>query len=112
MGAQMALPADHPMMVAWNAFCETDEFKNALEWSVRTEYADGRPINDIQREQHAKGSLWLAFTKGMDARTITDAQCDELLRRLDDECDGAVLIYDEDAERARQIIRDVMEGGK
>ena len=63
---QSALPADHPMMVAWNEFQETDEFKNALKWSVATKYDDGRPIDDLQREQHVKGGLWLAFTKGME----------------------------------------------
>lgn len=61
-----ALPADHPMMKAWNEWCATDEFKNALEWAYRTEYDDGRPINGLQREQHIKGGLWLAFTKGME----------------------------------------------
>lgn len=61
------LPADHPMMKAWKDFESTDEFKNALEWAVRMQYADGRPIPDIQREQHAKGSMWLAFTKGMES---------------------------------------------
>ena len=64
----MALPEDHPMMKAWNAFCSTDEFKNALRWAVETKYDDGRPVHDIQREQHAKGAMWLAFTAGMEAR--------------------------------------------
>lgn len=63
---QTVLPSDHPMMKAWNEFQETDEFKNALKWAIATKYDDGRPINDIQREQHAKGSMWLAFTKGME----------------------------------------------
>ena len=54
------------MMKAWNEWCETDEFKNALRWAVETKYDDGRPISDIQREEHAKGSMWLAFTKGME----------------------------------------------
>ncbi len=66
--AQTALSSDHPMMKAWNEFQETDEFKNALRWAVETKYDDGRPISDIQREQHAKGSMWLAFTKGMECR--------------------------------------------
>lgn len=54
------------MMKAWKSFCETDEFKNALRWAVEMKYDDGRPISDIQREQHAKGAMWLAFTKGME----------------------------------------------
>ncbi len=35
-------------------------------WAVTTKYDDGRPIADISREQYAKGSMWLAFTKGME----------------------------------------------
>jgi len=67
MPVEMKLSDDHPMMKAWNIFCETDEFKNALHWAVKTKYDDGRFIDDIQREQHAKGSMWLAFTKGMES---------------------------------------------
>ena len=63
------LPTDHPMMKAWNEFCSTDEFKNALRWAIETQYDDGREIGFIQQEQHAKGSLWLAFTKGMEVRS-------------------------------------------
>lgn len=61
-----ALPKDHPMMKAWDEFCATDEFKNALRWAVETQYDDGRPIDAIQREQHAKGAMWQAFTRGME----------------------------------------------
>lgn len=60
-----ALPNDHPMKKAWDEWCDTDEFKNALRWAVETKYDDGRPVSDINREQHAKGAMWLAFTKGM-----------------------------------------------
>ena len=64
--ATTALPTDHPLMKAWTSFCETDEFKNALRWAVALKYDDGRPISEIQREQHAKGAMWLAFTKGIE----------------------------------------------
>jgi hypothetical protein len=70
MKAMQGLPFDHPMMKAWNEFCATDEFKTALMWACKTQYDDGRPIDDIQREQHAKGSMWLAFTKGMEVRDV------------------------------------------
>jgi hypothetical protein len=62
---RLALPNDHPMMKAWNEYCATDEFKNALRWAVAAKYDDGRPISDMAREQHAKGAMWLSFTKGM-----------------------------------------------
>ena len=65
---QEALSADHPLMKAWNEFCSTDEFKSALRWAVETKYDDGRTINPIQIERHAKGAMWLAFTKGMMAK--------------------------------------------
>lgn len=52
------------MMVAWEAFKATEEFKNALRWALATKYDDGRPIEDEFREQHALGALWLAFTEG------------------------------------------------
>lgn len=64
----MALSDDHPMMVAWKGYSETDEFKNALRWAVETKYDDGRPIDSFQREQHAKGAMWLSFTKGMEVK--------------------------------------------
>jgi len=66
MPQEMALPDDHPMMKAWNAWCSTDEFKNSLMWATKTHYDDGRPIGEIQIEQHAKGAMWLAFIKGME----------------------------------------------
>ena len=65
---QSALPNDHPIMNAWNEFCDTDEFKNALRWAIETKYDDGRQIDLIQRAKHAKGSMWLAFIKGMECR--------------------------------------------
>ena len=60
---QVALSNDHPLKVAFDKWSETDEFKNALHWCYRTKYADGRAIDPIQIEQHAKGSMWLAFTR-------------------------------------------------
>jgi len=89
----MPLPSDHPMMKAWDEFCATDEFKNALRWSVETKYDDGRPVPDIQREQHAKGAMWLAFTKGLEkigdleaklkASEERERQLKELLERIE-----------------------------
>lgn len=66
MSEMTALPHDHPMMKAWNEWQSTDEFMDVLKWSVATKYDDGRLISDIQREQHVKGGLWLAFTKGIE----------------------------------------------
>lgn len=68
---QFLLPDDNPMtkaMKAWNQFQETDEFKSALRSSTALKYDDGRPIDDLHREQHAKGAMWLAFTKGLEIK--------------------------------------------
>jgi len=54
------------MKRAWDQWCETDEAKNALRWAVELKYEDGRKVPDLQREQHCKGAMWLAFTKGME----------------------------------------------
>lgn len=84
--AQEALPDDHPLMKAWNKFTATDEFKNALHWSVATRYGDGRPISDVSREQHAKGGMWLAFTAGLcwdEART-DDERTQRLLHDIEE----------------------------
>ncbi len=59
---------DHPMMIAWKAYCETEEFRNALFWAVATKYDDGRHITDEHRTEHAKGAMWLSFTKGMEVK--------------------------------------------
>ena len=70
MATAMALPSDHPMMKAWDEWCTTEEFKNALAWALRTEYDDGRPVPALYREWHAKGAMWLAFTKGMEKTAL------------------------------------------
>ena len=72
--AMTPLSNEHPMMKAWDEFCATDEFKSALRWAVETKYDDGRPIQDIQREQHAKGAMWLALTKGMEVAHADDLE--------------------------------------
>lgn len=64
----MVMQAEHLMLKVWEAYCNTDEFKNSLEWAVRLNYDDGQPISDLNRENHAKGAMWLAFTKGFEVR--------------------------------------------
>ncbi len=82
-----ALPTDHPMMKAWNDFQETDEFKNALRWAIETKYDDGRIIDDIQREQHAKGSMWLAFTKALERALEAEEVLRNLMQHMSQTCD-------------------------
>lgn len=65
-------------MKAWTAYEATDDFKNGLMWATITRYTDSgsthfavdepnNQISDLQREQHAKGSLWAAFVAGFEA---------------------------------------------
>lgn len=51
--ASRAVPEDHPLMVAWNAYKETEDFANAKKWAVHAENTDG--------------SLWAAFMAGFAA---------------------------------------------
>jgi hypothetical protein len=75
MPEMMALKADDPIMIAWNAYKATDDFKNSLMWATVTRYTDtgsqhfthdepANQISNVQREQHATGSLWAAFVAG------------------------------------------------
>jgi hypothetical protein len=73
MPVMQQVPADSPLMKAWNAYQETDDFKNSLIWATAETYAQAgahraeepdRQFTGIQREQFAKGSLWAAFMQG------------------------------------------------
>jgi hypothetical protein len=75
LAAMQQVPPDNALMKAWNAYQETDDFKNSLIWATVTRYTDAgnqnfvvdeaaNQISDFQREQHAKGSLWAAFMAG------------------------------------------------
>ncbi len=87
------VPADHPLMVAWTSYQETDAFKTALIWATATDYRQAgreRPdgenhISNIQREQHAKGSLWGAFVQGFNAATERAASLHESVNPASDD---------------------------
>lgn len=49
------VPADHPLMIAWEAWKKTPAFETAKRW------AGG---------QHAEGSLWAAFERGFLAASL------------------------------------------
>jgi hypothetical protein len=67
------------MMKAWEAWKETDEFKNCRHWALRVtpliQAADAEAeekTHDLMplklREHHVEGSMWLAFSKGWEAK--------------------------------------------
>lgn len=53
MSAESPVPSDHPMMQAWNAYKQTDDFANSAKWALE--------------KQHTPGSLWAAFVVGWNA---------------------------------------------
>lgn len=97
MAISTSVPADHPLMKAWTVYQESDEFKNSLMWATVTDYRQAgkdRPdgqhaISDIQREQHAKGSLWAAFERGFLAGRLQEVVGE--LERLIGVIDGLSL---------------------
>lgn len=82
MSTQSALQEDDPRMIAWNAYKQTEAFKNSKHWALRVapmfqagEARDAThdlmPID--QRTRHVEGSLWAAFHAGYNAaRGITE----------------------------------------
>lgn len=50
MSASAAVPKDHPLMVAWEAYKLTEDYANTKKWAVFYE--------------HVEGSLWAAFERG------------------------------------------------
>lgn len=72
------VPADHPLMKAWEGYRATNEYQNSKRWALRIapmvspDDPDAErkrlslmPID--QREQHVEGSLWAAFSAGFTA---------------------------------------------
>lgn len=84
MAVSQAVPKDHPLMKAWTAYQETDDFKNSLYWATANTVMtkeraqelgvppEQNQASDIQREQYAKGSLWAAFMAGFTANTARE----------------------------------------
>lgn len=48
--AMTALPKDHPLIRAWEAYKATDEYANTRKWAAHDEHVDG--------------SLWASFMAG------------------------------------------------
>lgn len=60
MSVQTPVPADHPMMIAWNQYRESEEGLNAVRWA--------------EHREHVQGSLWAMFTAGW--RTAVERAAD------------------------------------
>jgi hypothetical protein len=53
-----ALPADHPLMLAWEEYKKTFAYANSFKWAAQAEHRDG--------------SMFAAFAKGWEARQKID----------------------------------------
>lgn len=61
--AQSPLSANHPLMLAWEAYKATDEYANTKRWASHPE--------------HAEGSLWAAFVAGSQFVSSASTACSQ-----------------------------------
>lgn len=67
---QGAVPKDHPLMVAWNAYKLTEDYANTLRWAkTPTLRFDAEAVGGAHVLDHpyTEGSLWGAFVAGFKA---------------------------------------------
>ena len=76
-GPMSPCPENHPLMIAWKAYQETDDFKNTRRWAVIPE--------------HVQGSLWAAFMAGFNSAisSPSEATLEALVVKLGDALDKA-----------------------
>lgn len=79
MPVMRKLPDDHPLMVAWNKYQDSEEFKSSKNWALQIAplVQEGDPNAEHkhrfeimplhQRDQLVQGSLWAAFAAGYKA---------------------------------------------
>lgn len=92
-GAMQKCPDDHPLMIAWNAYQQTDDFKNTKDWATRSiiiaSQATAAEANRVdpweEREKRAMGSLWAAFMAGFNAGTERAASLHEQVNPASDD---------------------------
>lgn len=73
--AMSPCPPDSPLMKAWTAYQETEDFKTSFKWVTAEQRKELRPpadptangITDWNRDQWAQGSMWAAFMAGFEA---------------------------------------------
>lgn len=74
--AQAAVPAESPLMQAWTAYKQTEDYANGKAWALHIApiVHAGDPEGEAkrrfdlmpleQRERHVEGALWAAFMAG------------------------------------------------
>lgn len=77
---QAPVAADHPLMIAWKAYQETEGYHNSRGWALQIApmVQHGSPDAERQRrfeimpldqrEQHVDGALWAAFVAGFQSQ--------------------------------------------
>lgn len=70
MNVSAALSPDDPLMVAWNAYKQTDDFNNSKRWAQTFHICNTRDDTTSLRVDHPslEGSLWAMFVAGWNAR--------------------------------------------
>lgn len=77
-GAMSPCPPDHPLMIAWKAYEQGEDYENSKRWAltiwpmlqVGDPEAERKRLSLApieQREQWVKGSMWAAFMAGFAA---------------------------------------------
>lgn len=59
MSTQAPVPKDHPLMIAWEAYKSSDDYRNTKRWAAHPE--------------HIEGCLWAAFVSGFVANIVREA---------------------------------------
>lgn len=69
-------PSDSTLMIAWEKYKATDEYKNSLSWATRcipdddpaeierVRASGSNPVTKANKEKYVEGSLWAAFMSG------------------------------------------------
>jgi hypothetical protein len=60
MSAMSPVPANHPLMTAWNTYKASDDFEKTKRWAAI--------------EAYTEGSLWAAFAAGFGAQPTQSAE--------------------------------------
>lgn len=64
---QSPVPKDHPLLIAWEKYRQTEEYANTKKWATHNEHVDG--------------SLWAAFLQGWQDRSSLEADFHSDLKR-------------------------------
>lgn len=77
MSDQSPVPKDHPLMIAWEAYKLTEEYKNSLKWASTARVEDHGDGSMTLTYPHKEGSLWGAFMEGFNRRAVPASDVQE-----------------------------------